>query len=88
MDIMHWLNFTCKDKADQLDKKEFNNDAVNNNLDLRNLMDQWALRTREQVKDKVPIARDPDNFNPCSYHWLMTPHVKTCMLQRYNKLGW
>lgn len=24
-------------------------------------------------------------FNPCEYHWLMNPHNKTLMLQRFNK---
>ena len=39
LDIFHWLNFAFKDQSEQIDKKEFHNDAVNNNLDLRQLMD-------------------------------------------------
>lgn len=35
LDIFHWLNFTFKDQKDQIDKKEFNNDAVNSALELR-----------------------------------------------------
>ena len=29
-----------------------------------------------------------NQFNPCSYYWLFTPHTKTIMLQRYNKMDW
>ena len=87
LDIMHWLNFKFKDTKDQIDKKEFNNDAVNSNLELRALMDQWANRTKVQVRNGVEITH-ANQFNPCSYHWLFTPHTKTLMLQRYNKLNW
>lgn len=45
LDILQWLNCTFKDSKDQIAKKEFHNDAVNNNLDLRNFMLQWADRT-------------------------------------------
>ena len=46
IDTFHWLNFTFKDQTDQIDKKEFNNEAVNSALELRALMDQWANRTK------------------------------------------
>ena len=42
---MHWANTTFKDKADRIERKEFHNDAVNNNLDLRMFMAHWAERT-------------------------------------------
>ena len=61
------------------------NDAVNNVLDLKQLMDQWANRTKVQVRNGVKITH-ANQFNPCSYHWLFTPHTKTIMLQRYNKM--
>jgi hypothetical protein len=35
-----------KDFADQIDIKEFANDAVNQVLELRILMDSWANRTK------------------------------------------
>ena len=53
LDIFYWLNFAFKDGQDQIDKKEFSNDAVNQNLDLRALMDQWANRTKVQVRNGV-----------------------------------
>ena len=87
LDILHWLNFTFKDQKDQIDKKEFHNEAVNSELELRDLMDQWANRTKVQVRNGVQITH-ANQFNPCSYHWLFTPHTKTIMLQRYNKMDW
>ena len=80
LDTVNWLNFAFKDKDDQIDKKEFHNDAVNNNLDLRQFMQQWAHRTIQQVRNDLEISPDQTHFNPCDFHWLMTPHVKTCML--------
>jgi len=53
LDILHWLNFTFKDRTDQIDKKEFHNEAVNQELELRALMDQWANRTKVQVRNGV-----------------------------------
>lgn len=85
--MLHWLNFTFKDQKDQIDKKEFHNDAVNSSLDLRALMYQWANRTKVQVRNGVAITHS-NQFNPCSYHWLMTSHTKSIMLGRYNKLDW
>ena len=63
------------------------NDAVNSTLELKALMDQWANRTKVQVRNGVEITH-ANQFNPCSYTWLFTPHTKTLMLQRYNKLNW
>jgi len=50
-------------------------------------MDQWANRTKVQVRNGVKITH-ANQFNPCSYYWLFTPHTKTLMLQRYNKIDW
>lgn len=38
LDLIQWVNSCFKDKVDQIEKKEFHNDAVNNNLDLRMFM--------------------------------------------------
>lgn len=35
LDILHWVNSALRDQADQIAQKEFHNDAVNNNLDLK-----------------------------------------------------
>lgn len=56
LDTFYWLNFTFKDTNDQISKKEFHNDAVNNNLELKPLMDQWANRTKVQVRNGVQIT--------------------------------
>lgn len=87
LDTLHWVNFTFKDASDQIQKKEFHNEAVNSNLELKPQMDQWANRTKVQVRNGVQITH-ANQFNPCSYHWLFTPHTKTIMLQRYNKMDW
>jgi len=87
LDTLYWINFSFKDTKDQVDKKEFTNDAVNSDLDLRALMDQWANRTKVQVRNGVQITH-ANQFNPCSYYFLFTPHTKTLMLQRYNKIDW
>ncbi len=85
LDILQWLNFTFKDKSKQIEKKEFHNDAVNNNVDLRLFMVGWAERTLESVKNGQPFANS-EQFNPCEFTWLMTPHLKTVMLQKYCRL--
>ena len=79
LDILQWLNCTFKDQKDQIAKKEFHNDAVNNNLDLRNFMIQWADSTIKALAQDQPFQHS-EQFNPCEFHWLMTPHIKTCML--------
>jgi len=48
---------------------------------------QWADRTIAAVAQDLPFAHS-EQFNPCEFHWLMTPHIKTCMLQRYNRIEW
>jgi len=56
-------------------------------MELKPLMDQWANRTKVQVRNGVQITH-ANQFNPCSYHWLFNPHTKTTMLYRYNKMDW
>ena len=87
LDTFHWLNATFKDKRDQIGQKEFQNDAINSTLELRGLMDQWANKTKVQVRNGVEITH-ANIFNPCSYHWLLSDHNKTILLQRYNKMDW
>ena len=87
LDTVHWLNLTFKDKKDQIDRKEFQNDAVNQTLELRGFMDQWSNKTKVQVRNGVEITHG-NIFNPCSYHWLFSDHNKTILLQRYNKMDW
>lgn len=38
LDVLHWVNITFKLKKDQVEVKEFYNDAVNNNLKLKYAM--------------------------------------------------
>ena len=66
LDLINWVNICYKDEVDQIEKKEFHNDAVNNNLDLRLFMAQWADRTFHQIHKNLPLTRS-QQFNPCDY---------------------
>ena len=57
LDILNWVNCHYKDQVDQIEKKEFHNDAVNNNLDLRMFTAQWATRVFEQIHKDLPMVR-------------------------------
>lgn len=46
LDIFHWVNAKLKEDSSQIEKKEFHNDAVNNNLELKSHMVQWANTTK------------------------------------------
>jgi hypothetical protein len=46
IDILEWVNRSYKSKAEQIADKEFHNDAVNNNLDLKQSMAEWAKQTK------------------------------------------
>lgn len=79
LDVLNWLNISFRDASDQIERKEFHNDAVNNNLDLRMFMNRWADRTNHCIAHNEPFHQSQD-FNPCEFHWLLTTHVKTVML--------
>ena len=46
LDVLHWVNKTFKAKKDQIETKEFYNDAINNNLRLKNAMAEWAKQSK------------------------------------------
>lgn len=46
LDVLQWINSTLRDSKDRVEKKEFYNDAVNNNLDLDMQMAQWIKATQ------------------------------------------
>lgn len=45
LDILQWINSKLREKKEKVEKKEFYNDAVNNNLDLDFHMVQWIKAT-------------------------------------------
>lgn len=45
LDILQWVNASLREKKQKVEKKEFYNDAVNNNLDLDMQMAQWIKAT-------------------------------------------
>jgi hypothetical protein len=45
------VNFSLRDKKNKVEKKEFYNDAVNNNLNLDMQMVQWIKATQIQVRN-------------------------------------
>lgn len=87
LDILQWVNAGLREKKNKVEKKEFYNDAVNNNLDLDMQMAQWIKATQIQVRNSQKITH-PNNFNLCSYHWIMSPHNKAEMIHQYNKVEW
>lgn len=60
---------------------------MNNNLDLDGQMIAWIKATQIQVRNGQKITH-PNNFNLCSYHWIMSPHNKAEMIHQYNKVEW
>lgn len=46
LDILQWINSKLREKKERIEKKEFYNDAVNNNLDLDGQMIQWIKATQ------------------------------------------
>ena len=42
LDLLWWVNRWFKQKGEQIEMKEFHNDAVNNNLELKPSMTEWA----------------------------------------------
>ena len=87
LDIFYWINIRFRDTVDQIEKKEFHNDAVNNNINLGPSIKDWSNRTKVQVRNHQKITH-ATTFNLCSYHWIMNPHNKSKMLQTYNKIEW
>lgn len=75
-----WRANSFKPAADKLHAKEFHNDAINNSVDLKPSMIEWANITRHQVKAKQPIDRVEGKFRLCSYHWILNTHNKAVML--------
>lgn len=51
LDILDWVNKDLLPKEEQIAVKEFQNDAVNNNLDLKDSMSDWAKFTKIQVRN-------------------------------------
>lgn len=86
LDIINWINFKLKtNQKDRIDKKEFYNDAVNNNLDLKPTIQQWIKTTQIQIRNSQPISHS-NQFNLCSYHWILSPHNVTIMIHDYNNV--
>ena len=46
LDIFEWVNSSLRSREEKVEKKEFYNDAVNNNLDLDMQMMQWIKATQ------------------------------------------
>jgi hypothetical protein len=79
LDILYWVNKNFKQPSEKIQEKEFHNDAVNNNLELKLSMADWAKQTKIQARNGQPITHS-NLFNLCSYHWILNPHQKSVML--------
>lgn len=88
LDILYWVNRNFKaTSGQQIPSKEFYNDAVNNNVELKPSMANWAKQTKIQVRNCQSITHG-NLFNLCAYHWILNPHQKSVMLQKYNEIEW
>ena len=85
MDIIWHVNSAFKDSRDSIGKKEFFNDAINNNIELLPLVIDWAKRhsvaTRKN-EEVMPSAA----FNLCDYSWILDLKHRFLMIRRYNLL--
>ena len=87
LDLFHFLN-KQKSQAEQISALEFQNDAINENVDLKPTIHQWVKITKQQLQNKKAIQPDSKNFNICSYPWILNTANKAFMLQQYNKFDW
>ena len=85
MDIIWFINYAFIAPDERIDKKEFFNDAINNNIELTPFVIDWAKRhssaTRHN-KEVTPAAA----FNMCDYQWILDLKHRALMLRQYNRL--
>lgn len=84
LDIFYWINGNFRDKINQVEHKEFINEAVNTSSNLDPEMQQWAKLTGIQVRNNQPVAHS-NIFNVCAFHWIISAPNKRNMLEKYNK---
>ena len=51
LDVFFWVNRTFREEIDQVDMKEFHNDAINNNINLTPMIKDWSNKTKIQVRN-------------------------------------
>jgi len=87
MDLLYSVN--SKRETDlMIPPREFQNDAINNNIELKQMMATWAKNTKVMILNKKPLNQKPTVFTLCCYHWVFNTHNKALMLQMYNKVEW
>ena len=87
MDFIYWVNENHRDGEDQIDKKEFQNDAINNNIELRNFIIDWSKRAHTRIRNHGAIDNsNPAVFNMCDFHWILNLTNRCQMIQKFNNL--
>ena len=70
---------------DRIEKKEFFNDAVNNNIDLEPSIRDWAKRHVKAAKDGKELVPSV-SFSLVDYHWILDLKHRVSMLRYFNVL--
>lgn len=79
LDILFWVNKKFKRQGEKIAVKDFNNEAINNQVDLKPHMAEWARFSKIQVRNQQEVTHS-NIFNLCSYQWILTPHTKAIMI--------
>ena len=83
LDIIWWVNAAFFEDDERIDKKEFFNDAINNNSDLAPFIIDWAKRNASASKKNIE-ALPSEQFNMCDYAWILDLKHRVSMLKIYN----
>jgi hypothetical protein len=86
MDIIYWINQTFKSAEDRIAKDEFFNDAINNNIELRGMMVDWAKRAQIRMRNGGPKTESPI-FNLCDFNWILNLGNRCALFSKYNGLN-
>lgn len=73
-----------RDMKHKIDFKEFYNEAINNEVVLRDHISLWVLEREDSQKKKVPMSKF-NRFTLCHYPWVLNPSNKSTILKIFSK---
>ena len=82
MDLLHDVN-KSREVIHQIDFKEFYNEAINNEVDLKMHYKTWAICMDGALKNKQPFDKHR-HFSLVSYAWILDAANKDAILKREN----
>jgi hypothetical protein len=87
MDFIYWVNDSFRDGFEQIEKKEFQNDAINSNIELGPFIVDWSKRAHTRIRNKGAIDNfNPANFNMCDHHWILNITNRVRLITKFNDL--